>query len=141
MINFSLICDSEHEFEGWFRDSAAFDEQVAAGEIACPHCGSTKVTKGLMAPNIGAKSNKRVTAAAASPGATEMAEALRKMREYVRDNADYVGESFPEEARKIHYEESEARGIYGEASADEVRDLTEEGIDVLPMPVLPEDSN
>lgn len=141
MINFSLICENEHEFDGWFRDGAAFEKQVAAGEVACPYCGSTKVSKGLMAPNIGAKSNRRVTAAAASPNAKEMAEALRKMREYVHANADYVGESFPEEARKIHYEETEARGIYGEASADDVRDLTEEGIDVLPMPVLPEDGN
>lgn len=141
MISFSLICDGEHAFEGWFRDGAAFDEQAGRGEIVCPHCGSTRITKAPMAPNIGAKSNRRVTAAAASPGAAEMAETLRRMREYVRASADYVGESFPEEARRIHYEETEARGIYGEASADEVRDLAGEGIDVLPMPVLPEDGN
>lgn len=141
MIRFALLCDKDHEFDGWFRDSTAFDQQVEAGEVGCPYCGSTKVTKGLMAPNIAVKANRKVAAAAAAPDATEVVETFRKMREYVQENSDYVGDQFAEEARRIHYDEADARSIYGEASIDDARELNDEGIEVLPLPVLPEDQN
>lgn len=141
MIRFSLQCDNDHGFDGWFRDNAAFEQQAAAGEIACPHCGSTTVSKGLMAPNIASKSNTKVTAATAAPDAAQVVETFRKMREYVQENSDYVGNQFAEEARRMHYDEAETRSIYGEASVDDARELNEEGIEVLPLPVLPEDRN
>ena len=141
MIRFALLCDKDHEFDGWFKDSAAFDQQAGDGEIACPYCGSTTVSKGLMAPNIAAKSNRKVTAAAAAPDAADVVETFRKMREYVQENSDYVGDKFAEEARRIHYDEADARSIYGEATIDDARELNDEGIDVLPLPALPEDQN
>ena len=147
MISFSLCCENGHEFDGWFRNGAAFDEQVAAGTLACPVCGSEKVEKALMAPNIAAKSNKQddakqgVYAGAPDPKAKELIEQVRRLRKHVEETAEYVGDKFPEEARKIHYEEEEKRGIYGEASAEEARDLIEEGVDVLPIPSVPEDHN
>ncbi len=141
MIRFALLCDKGHEFDGWFRDNAAFDLQVEAREVGCPYCGSTKISKGLMAPNIAVKSNRKVAAATAAPDAAEVVETFRKMRDYVQDNSDYVGDKFAEEARRIHYDEADARSIYGEATVDDARELNEEGIEVLPLPVLPEDRN
>jgi len=167
MISFSLCCDKGHEFDGWFRNSAVFDEQAGARELACPVCGSSKIEKTLMAPNIPVKANKKddgkdsanagtdesagdnanagarasVFGGAASADTQKLVEQIRGLRKHLRDEADYVGDKFAEEARKIHYEETEKRGIYGEASLDEARELLEEGVGVLPIPSLPEDHN
>ena len=151
MIRYRLTCPDAHEFEAWFSSSAAYDAQAKAGHVTCPECGSNKVEKTLMAPNVATSRKKEATRekvkAAASPRPVasqmpaEMLEMMRKIRDHVRENADYVGDKFAEEARKIHYEESEARGIYGEATPDEAQALHEEGIAVHPLPLLPEDKN
>ncbi len=150
MIRYRLTCPDTHEFEAWFSSSAAYDKQAKAGHVTCPECGSNKVEKTLMAPNVATSRKKdaareKAKAATARPVASqmpaEMLEMMRKIRDHVRENADYVGDKFAEEARKIHYEESEARGIYGEATPDEAQALHEEGIAVHPLPLLPEDKN
>ncbi len=157
MIRYALICDNEHDFEGWFKDSASFDTQVKAKVVSCPSCGSTKVSKALMAPAVrsskkksaqavvdtseAAESSEAVPMATANPSHAELIATLRKLKKHVVDNSEYVGERFPEEARKIHYEESEARSIYGEASLEDAKKLLEEGVDLAPLPVLPEDKN
>ncbi|MFO1172425.1 MAG: DUF1178 family protein [Hyphomicrobiaceae bacterium] len=152
MIRYRLTCADAHEFEAWFSSSAAYDKQAKAGHVTCPECGSNKVEKALMAPNVAtsrkkeaARTKAKATAVPARPVAsqmpTEMLEMMRKIRDHVRENADYVGDKFAEEARKIHYEETEARGIYGEATPDEAKALHEEGIAVHPLPLLPEDKN
>ena len=147
MIRYDLICDKEHAFDGWFRDSEAYDEQNAAGQVVCPVCGSTAVSKQLMTPGIPAKSNRRgevrmpVFAGQKEAKVAELIEAVRKLRRHVEENADYVGDQFPEEARKIHYKEVEPRGIYGEASLEEAKALLDEGVEVHPLPPLPEDAN
>ncbi len=147
MISFSLACEIGHVFDGWFRNGAAFEEQAAAGALACPVCGSQKVEKALMAPNIPAKANKKgdaetaVYAGTPDPKVKELIEQVRQLRQHVENTAEYVGDKFPEEARKIHYEEAEKRGIFGEASVEEARELLEEGVEVLPVPTLPEDHN
>jgi len=143
MIRFQLRCDREHEFEAWFRSSADYDK--SAGMTECPVCGSTKVEKALMAPAVkGARkksSDEVQLAAAPDPRQVALREAIRELRRKVTENADYVGDRFAEEARKIHYNETEARGIYGEATGDEARSLIEEGIAFHPLPHLPEDGN
>ena len=147
MIRYDLICDKEHDFDGWFRNSEAYDAQAAAGQVACPVCGSTTVAKQLMTPGIPAKSNQRaegrmpVFAGQKDEKVAELVEAVRKLRRQVEENADYVGDRFAEEARRIHYNEVEQRGIYGEASLEEAKALIEEGVEVHPLPPLPEDSN
>jgi hypothetical protein len=144
MIHFTLRCDRDHEFDGWFRSGSDFDDQAKSRAIACPRCGSTAVAKGLMAPSVALPSEERgekKPVAGGAPSAPEMVETLRRMRRYVEDNADYVGGKFAEEARRIHYNESEARGIYGEASLEDARELAEEGIEAFPLPRLPEDQN
>jgi hypothetical protein len=123
MIRFTLRCAAEHEFEGWFRNGDAFETQREAAEIACPTCGDTRIEKALMAPNIG-RSHKNLPAL--SPA--QMRAALVELRRQVEGNCDYVGERFAEEARKIHYGEVDPHGIYGEATADESRELADEGI-------------
>ena len=142
MIRYSLSCHDGHGFEGWFASSEAYDDQQAKGGIACPSCGSTSVHKALMAPAVTtSRQRDSVRLAANVPERTEMVAALRKLREHLTENADYVGPKFAEEARRIHYNETEKRGIYGEASSEEAHALAEEGIEFHPLPVLPEEHN
>jgi hypothetical protein len=147
MIRYDLVCESGHIFDGWFRDSATYDEQAAAGEVACPNCGTTAIEKQIMAPAIPVKSNRkadkpqRMLGGSADPKTAALLEAVKKLREHVAANAEYVGDKFAEEARRIHYEETEARGIYGEATLGEAESLLEEGIAVHPLPKLPDESN
>jgi hypothetical protein len=134
MILYELRCEAGHGFEAWFRNSETCDTQVAAGEVMCPTCGSSSVEKALMAPAISKRS------AAEGKGArthTTMAEARRELealRRRIEENCEYVGDRFADEARKIHYEGSEHRDIYGEATETEARELEEEGIGVARIP-------
>lgn len=135
MIKYELKCRKAHVFEAWFYDSAAYDKQAAGGKVVCPVCGSRKVTKAPMAPRLA-----RSKGAQAADEARQMAKAMKalsELREHVEKTADYVGEKFPEEARKIHYGETDKRNIYGEASKEEAKELAEEGIDVAMIPWLP----
>lgn len=146
MIRYDILCDQDHRFDGWFASSDGFDDQVARQLVQCPVCGSHEVTKALMTPGVPAKGNRRdepvpALHAPLDPQARAMAEMVRKLRSHVADNADYVGDKFAEQARRIHYGEEEQRGIYGEATIDEARELHEEGVEVLPLPKLPEDGN
>ena len=132
MIKYSLCCDSDHEFEGWFRDSADFDAQAQGGLLECPVCGSAAVRKAIMAPAVarrGGSKGERL-----SDIKRDIGKAVERARAYMEKNFDYVGDRFPEEARKIHYGETAERGIYGEATGKEVRDLVEEGVPVAPAP-------
>ncbi len=143
MIRYALHCDRDHAFEAWFRSSDDYDKSVAKGLATCPVCGSAKVEKALMAPALKGAKKKDVVAVASAPDPRQQAlvTALRELRKQVTENADYVGDRFAEEARKIHYEEVEPHGIYGEASLDEAKELAEEGIAFQPLPTLPEDGN
>lgn len=138
MIAYTLRCDHRHEFEAWFASSAAFDEQSAAGLVTCPQCASVKIEKAPMAPALNG-TKKTVLAAEERKKLRQFAAG---MRQYVKNNADYVGKAFPEEARKIHYGETEERHIYGEASVDEAKALIEEGVEIAALPPdLDEEAN
>ena len=158
MIRYALRCERDHTFESWFQSSSAFDSQVKRKLVACPVCDSTKVEKAIMAPRIvGKKGRERVAPEPAPAPTTEVAEQqptslmmaqerelrakLKELRDHIVKNADNVGERFPNEARAMHYGDKEHRPIYGEASPDEAKALIEEGIEVSPLPVLPEDRN
>jgi hypothetical protein len=160
MIHYALVCEKGHGFESWFPDSAAFDKQAKRGLVSCPHCGSAKVEKAIMAPRL-ASSKKRkahteapVPAAAAPEKAQEKSSVaiispqehkfrakLKELREHLTKNADNVGPKFPEVARKMHYGEIEHRSIYGEASPKDAKELAEEGIEFHPLPILPDERN
>ena len=148
MIKFSLICHEGHEFEAWFKSGAACEAQIARSHVQCPHCGSHKVDKAIMAPAVArrAEGDRPSEAGNAAPSGASLPPAehyrfLRKVRDEIHAKAEYVGGRFAEEARKIHFNESEPRGIYGEASADDVKELAEDGVPFMPMPRLPEDLN
>jgi hypothetical protein len=158
MIRYTLRCERDHGFESWFQSSSAYDSQVRRKLVTCPVCNSTKVEKAIMAPQIVSKKGREapvpapVAALPAEAPATEstpllMAQErelrakLKELRDHIVKNADNVGERFPNEARKMHYGDIEHRPIYGEASPDEARALIEEGVEVAPLPVLPEDRN
>ena len=159
MIRYALTCDKGHTFESWFQNSAAYDKQIKAALITCPVCDSSKVEKTIMAPGVvGAK--KRSDAqppkppaspppaadapspvAMVSPAEREFRKKLKELRDHLTKNADYVGQKFPEEARKMHYGEIEHRSIYGEATPAQAKELNEEGIEFHPLPVLPDERN
>ena len=142
MIRYALACDNGHTFESWFQSSAAYDKQVKRGLVTCPACGSAKVEKAMMAPRLSGTKKRGDAPSAApahdvrprrrrsrrrrargpapvammSPQEREFRKKLKELREHLTKNADYVGQKFPEEARKMHYGEIEHRSIYGEAS-------------------------
>lgn len=143
MIKYNLICECEEEFDIWFGSSSDFDKQKSRGLLACPACGSTQVEKALMAPQVSTarKKDQIVQVANMQKSQREIAQKIKELREHMMTNSEDVGKNFPEEARKIHYGESEARGIRGEADLKEAAELVEEGIEILPIPNLPEDHN
>jgi hypothetical protein len=136
MIRYALTCAAGHAFESWFRDSAAFEKQAKAGMVACPVCGSTRVTKQIMAPAVSLKDSVEKDDEVAKARAL-----LKALRQHVQDNAEDVGGAFAEEARRIHYGEADERLIYGQTSLDEAKELVEEGISVLPLPDVPDSKN
>lgn len=142
MISFRLACEKEHAFEGWFSSSSDFEAQNERNIVECPLCGSTKISKTLMAPAV-STSRRKETIAVAAMDQTRSAvmRELKELRDKVVANSDNVGKKFPEEARKIHYGESEARSIIGEATRDEAESLIDEGVEIAPIPMLPDDAN
>lgn len=136
MIRYALSCQHGHEFEGWFGASADFDDQAAKGLLECPVCASKAVTKAIMAPAVSG-TKKRGDAVAPAQVQAMMMEAMGQVRRHVEDNFDYVGDAFATEARAIHEGKSEERGIYGEATATEVKALVEDGVRVAPLPPVP----
>jgi hypothetical protein len=136
MIRYALLCEREHEFEGWFGASADFDDQQGRGLIECPVCASKAVRKAIMAPAVtGAK--RRTQDQSPAENQAMMMEAMSRIRRHVEENFDDVGDAFAAEARAIHEGRSEDRGIYGQATATEVRELVEDGVPVAPMPPEP----
>ena len=135
MIRYALACEHDHDFEGWFGSSADFDDQQARGLLECPVCASKAVRKQIMAPAVAG--TKREPAETSAPNRAMMMEAMSRIRRHVEDNFDNVGDTFAKEARAIHEGKSEARGIYGQATATEVKGLVEDGVPVAPMPPEP----
>ena len=137
MIVFQLNCGNNHSFDIWFRDGNTADRQLARGLVECPDCGDRKVGKALMAPRVAGGKGDKSPAQNMTVLAKNMREQLVEVRRQVEENCDYVGDKFADEARKIHYGEADARGIFGEASEDQHRELSEEGIEVARIPWLP----
>jgi hypothetical protein len=141
VISYSLVCDRAHKFDAWFRSAEAFDEQSERGIVACPVCNSVRVGKALMAPAVSRMNSDKVSLSSGHPQQSEIRDLLRAMRKKVTSEADYVGDRFAEEARRIHFKEADQRGIYGEATRDEVAELIDDGVDFLPLPNVPEEAN
>jgi hypothetical protein len=140
VIQYSLQCSNGHRYDAWFKSASVFDEQQARGIVTCAICGDGAIQKAPMAPAVARTNLEGVSLSAAHPDAAKFREMLRTFRQKVISEADYVGDKFAEEARKIHFEEVEARGIYGEATRDEVVALAEEGIDFLSLPDIADDN-
>ncbi|MDR6869555.1 hypothetical protein J2Y55_000548 [Bosea sp. BE125] len=160
MIRYALICDNAHDFESWFSTSASFEEQAGRGLVSCPFCGSPKVERAIMAPNVARTDRERAAPAETGPdaatteapaapapvalmGEKEIAfrEMLVALHKHVAENAENVGKRFAEEAIKIHHGESDGRAIYGEATPDDAKMLQEEGVAFMPLPRLPRAGN
>jgi len=147
MIVYDLTCNKGHVFEAWFKDSATYDKQEKKKQLTCAICGSPKVRKALMAPRIGSGREEAPAEAGEQPAsyandpavakAAELMKELTRLRSQIEKNADYVGDKFAEEARRIHYGEKERRNIYGEATASEAKELSEEGVQFARIPWVP----
>jgi hypothetical protein len=157
MIKYALHCDKAHDFESWFPSASSYDDQRKRRLVTCPVCGSHRIDKALMAPQVARKDRApepvpvpvpapmpapaQAPVAMVSPAEQELRAKIRELREHLTKNSDHVGDRFAEEARKIHYGETEHRSIFGSATPDEARELHEEGIEFHPLPVLPDDRN
>ena len=141
MIHYALVCENAHKFEAWFRNAEAYEDQHARGIVTCPICSSVSVDKAMMAPSLNRSGSEKMSLSIGHPEHAQIHEAMRALRQKVVSEADYVGDKFAEEARKIHFKDVEARGIYGEATRDEVASLIEDGVDFMPLPNLPEEHN
>ncbi len=155
MIHYQLRCSADHQFDGWFRDSAAFELQAERGLVSCPECGDNAIHRALMAPAIGRKRvtidqsggdqsgvPEPVTAPAPMPEKAailpdQVRAVLQRIRAEVERTSDYVGPEFADEARRIHRGESDKRSIYGESTPEQAEALAEEGIDVARIPWVP----
>lgn len=154
MIHYQLRCSQQHEFDGWFKDSAAFEQQAKRGLVDCPVCGDVQVTRALMAPAVTTREPAPVQPSAPGPAPSpdaaqppertaggklpaHMVAMLQRLRSEVEKNCDYVGPGFADEARKMHRGESEKRGIYGETTPDQAESLADEGIEVARIPWVP----
>jgi hypothetical protein len=142
VIVFNLSCPKEHVFETWFRSSQDFDEQNEAAKVSCPVCRSTKITKALMSPNVARGGGTRSPNSGSpdqyiSEMQSKVYDMAQKVRSHVEENFDYVGSDFPDEARRLHKDQNNERGIYGEASKDDVKELIDEGVAVAPIPDVP----
>jgi len=141
VISYSLICENEHKFDAWFGSADAYEAQQQRGIVTCPICDSRSVHKALMAPAVSRSGSEKMALSIGHPQHAQLQAAMRALREKVTSEADYVGDKFAEEARKIHFKDVEPRGIYGEATREEVNGLIEDGVDFMPLPVLPEEHN
>ncbi|MFG1371866.1 DUF1178 family protein [Xanthobacter oligotrophicus] len=165
MIRYTLNCAAGHQFESWFPSSASFDAQQTRGLVTCPTCGSPEVQKAVMAPSVARTDRAPAPAVEDAPSAAgapvaapapapaeapvpvmshpdgELRALIRELREQIVKTSDYVGDEFADLARKMHDGEIEHRSIYGEATVEEVKALREDDVEVLPLPVLPEDRN
>jgi len=137
VIVYNLRCKNGHEFEGWFKDSSAYDAQAGQGQLGCPTCNSRRVEKAIMAPAVTTGQRQPLSSAESR----KMRQFMTGLRKYVQENAEYVGPKFAEEARKIHYGETADRHIYGESTLEEAQELAEEGVDVAPLPPDLENAN
>jgi hypothetical protein len=150
MIRFSLTCVHDHVFEGWFRNNSDFDEQKQKSLISCPTCNSLTVDKSLMTPALATthvhaekaeRENRGSVTLSHGQNQEEIMQQMRILAQKLKEGAEYVGDRFALEARKIHDGETDARGIYGEATLDEMQSLADDGIDFMPVPAFPDDYN
>lgn len=149
MIRYRLRCNAEHEFEAWFQNSSAFEKQAESGLLSCPDCGSSQVTRALMAPALQG-THRETLPVPAEPSSAEqkqvatqalaLKQQLLSLRRKIEENFDNVGDRFAEEARKIHYGDSDPRGIYGDTTPQEREALADEGIEVSSIPWLRDDA-
>ena len=141
MILFDLCCSNNHVFEGWFASTLQYEKQKKMKLISCPICGDTKISKSLMAPNISSKSNKKVKSSKVinKSDTKNILQDLKKFKNIIEKNTTDVGKNFAEEARKIYYGETKNQAIRGETSAEDAKELKEEGVPFASIPWFPKE--
>ncbi len=142
MVIYDLSCAGGHKFEGWFKQPDNFTDQLENSMLSCPVCGSVNIRKLPTASHIKTgPARESVNKSQEMHNDASLVEAMQSLRAHIDENFVNVGAQFPEEARKMHYGESEEKQIRGTATQDEVHSLAEEGIDAFPLPGISVDKN
>ena len=136
MINYTLKCDQNHTFDSWFKSAEAFEMLVKKSMVVCSECGSTKITKAIMAPSV-STSRKKDNKFPELEKKSKLKNDILELKKKIEANSEYVGTNFANEARSMYLGETPERSIYGEAKADDAKKLIEDGIPVMPLPFLP----
>ena len=136
MINYTLKCDQNHTFESWFKSAEAFEMLVKKSMVICSECGSTKITKAIMAPSV-STSRKKDNKPSELEKKSKLKNDILELKKKIEANSEYVGNNFANEARSMYLGETPERSIYGEAKADDAKKLIDDGIPVMPLPFLP----
>ena len=136
MINYTLKCDQNHTFDSWFKSAEAFEMLVKKSMVVCSECGSTKITKAIMAPNV-STSRKKDNKPSELEKKSKLKHDILELKRKIEANSEYVGNNFANEARSMYLGETPERSIYGEAKADDAKKLIDDGIPVMPLPFLP----
>ena len=136
MINYTLKCDQNHTFDSWFKSAEAFEMLVKKSMVVCSECGSTKITKAIMAPNV-STSRKKDNKPSELEKKSKLKNDILELKKKIEANSEYVGNNFANEARSMYLGETPERSIYGEAKADDAKKLIDDGIPVMPLPFLP----
>ena len=136
MINYTLKCDQNHTFDSWFKSTEAFEMLVKKSMVVCSECGSTKITKAIMAPSV-STSRKKDNKPSELEKKSKLKNDILELKKKIEANSEYVGNNFANEARSMYLGETPERSIYGEAKADDAKKLIDDGIPVMPLPFLP----
>lgn len=134
MIRYDLACDFGHAFDAWFASGSAYDEQERRGLLSCPHCGTPKVSKSIMAPSVARSDKGHAAPQIADEGSVAVREAMREMRRKMIEGSEDVGVAFADEALSMHRGEKPMRSVRGTAAPERVRELVEEGVAIAPLP-------
>ena len=136
MINYTLKCDQNHTFDSWFKSAEAFEMLVKKSMVVCSECGSTKITKAIMAPSV-STSRKKDNKPSKLEKKSKLKNDILELKKKIEANSEYVGNNFANEARSMYLGETPERSIYGEAKTDDAKKLIDDGIPVMPLPFLP----
>ena len=136
MINYTLKCDQNHTFDSWFKSAEAFEMLVKKSMVVCSECGSTKITKAIMAPSV-STSREKDNKPSELEKKSKLKNDILELKKKIEANSEYVGNNFANEARSMYLGETPERSIYGEAKADDAKKLIDDGIPVMPLPFLP----
>ena len=140
MIKYNLVCNNNHEFESWFSDSKEFDNLKKKKLLECIFCLSKKIDKSIMSPMLSGTKENNNQIKILNENFQNEKNKLLKLRKFIENNFEYVGENFSKKVREVYYDKSHKKTIYGTTTQDERKELEDEGIDLFSIPWVSKDN-